>query len=179
MSQIITVDFQGDVIFAVEREGAPFVAVKPISDRLGLSWVNQLRRINRDPILAEGVAIMAIPSLGGVQETTCLQLDLINGWLFGIDHDRVKPELRERVLAYKRSCYAALFAYFHPTPAAQEVVEREATESEASKLAAVREARLVFGYRAAQQMWFSKGLPTVPAMFVPNVQPELFDSEAA
>lgn len=38
MSQIITVDFRGDTIFAVQQTGTPFVAVKPICDRLGLAW---------------------------------------------------------------------------------------------------------------------------------------------
>lgn len=126
--------------------------------------------------------MVVIPSIGGPQETTCLRLDLVHGWLFTIDHDRVKPELRDRVLTYKRECYRVLHEHFHPAPVAgvaPEAAEREVTESEASKLAAVREARLVFGFRAAQQMWFSKGLPTVPAMFAPNVQPELFEAEAA
>ena len=36
------------------------------------------------------------------------------------------------------------------------------------------EARLTFGHRAAQQMWFRKGLETVPAMYEPGAQPDLF-----
>ena len=103
MGKIITVDFRNDTLFAVERDDGVYVAVKPISDTLGLAWNKQLERLKRDPILAEGMTIMVMPSVGGIQETTCLKLELVNGWLFGIDESRVKDEeTRQRVLAYKR-----------------------------------------------------------------------------
>lgn len=54
------------------------------------------------------------PSAGGSQETFCLRLDLVHGWLFTIDESRVKDEeTRQRVLSYKRECYAVLFRHFH------------------------------------------------------------------
>lgn len=43
-----------------------------------------------------------------------LKLDLLNGWLFGISETRVKPELKEKVLNYKRRCYAVLANHFKP-----------------------------------------------------------------
>lgn len=54
-------------------------------------------RINRDPVLAEGILVMGMPSPGGMQETTCLRLDLVHGWLFTIDESRVASGLRLRV----------------------------------------------------------------------------------
>lgn len=41
-----------------------------------------------------------------------LELDYLNGWLFGIDANRVKPELRQRVIDYQRECYKVLADYF-------------------------------------------------------------------
>jgi hypothetical protein len=38
----------------------------------------------------------------------CLPLDYIAGFLFGVNADRVKPELRERVILYQRECYRVL-----------------------------------------------------------------------
>jgi hypothetical protein len=38
----------------------------------------------------------------------CLPLDHLNGWLFGINAERVKPEVRDKVLRYQRDCYRVL-----------------------------------------------------------------------
>jgi hypothetical protein len=45
------VDFHGDALFAVERDGAVFIAIKPIVLALGLDWKSQHRRISDDQIL--------------------------------------------------------------------------------------------------------------------------------
>lgn len=112
MSNLTRVDFHGDVLFAAEQDGDIFVAIKPICEALGLSWGSQYNRVTKDTILSEGIFVTKIPSPGGVQETTLLRLDLMNGFLFGIDEDRVAPEAREKVLRYKRECYRVLYQHF-------------------------------------------------------------------
>ena len=39
---------------------------------------------------------------------TCLPLDMISGFLFGINANRVKGELREKVILYQKECYKVL-----------------------------------------------------------------------
>jgi len=110
---IIQVPFHNDTLYAQQDGEVTRVAIKEISDRLGLAWQGQLERIKRNPILADGIRITLIPSLrGGIQETTTLPLDLLNGWLFGIQASRVKPELRETILTYQRECYEVLHRHF-------------------------------------------------------------------
>lgn len=124
MGKIITVDFRQDTLFAIERDDGVFLAIKPICDALGLKWSGQHDRINRDPILSEGIRVMGMPTPGGTQETTCLRLDLVNGWLFTIDESRVKDEeTRQKVLAYKRECHAVLFRHFYGKAEAPEALE--------------------------------------------------------
>lgn len=190
MGSLTTVQFRGDTLFAIERNDGVFVAVKPINDRLGLVWSNQHRRIKRDPILSEGMAIMAIPSPGGEQETTCLSLRYLNGWLFGIDSSRVKPELRERVLAYQRECYDVLADHFlGPRTSAQpshapDPIEDSNLRVEEHKLALVREMRLIGGPAKAHALWRKLGLidiePPAPAASVTRrgpIDPEAFAAE--
>ena len=50
--------------------------MKPISDRLGLSWHGQRERLRRDAVLSEGGRMMRLPSAGGMQETLVLRADL-------------------------------------------------------------------------------------------------------
>ena len=42
----------------------------------------------------------------------CLPLDYISGFLFGINADRVKPEVRDRLIQYQRECYRVLAEAF-------------------------------------------------------------------
>src|SRR5258708_23128670 len=107
------IEFHSDTIFAVERAEGIYVAVKPISDSMGLNWKSQHRRLSNDKILSEGMVMVTIPSVGGAQETTCLRLEFLNGWLFRIDASRVKdPKIREKVLVYQREGHRVLFEYF-------------------------------------------------------------------
>lgn len=181
MSKIITVDFRNDTLFAVERDDGVFVAVKPICDTLGLSWGSQHNRIMRDPILAEGIFTTKMPSVGGAQETTLLKIDLVNGWLFGIDENRVKPECKELVMAYKRECHAVLFEHFYGKRKGIHSMDipggesGEAQENEGVKLRMVTEGRHTFGNQAAAQLWFRLGLPVVPAMLHDPRQLNLLD----
>lgn len=108
-----TVNFCGADILCLWHDGHPHVAVKPISDALGLDWSAQLRRIKRDPVLSKGMAVMAIPSPGGGQETVALPLDKMNGWLFGVSAQRVKPEIRDTLIRYQEECYGVLFRHFY------------------------------------------------------------------
>lgn len=104
--------FHGHPLVAVRDGMIIRVAMKPICEALGLDWSAQYRRLLRHPILAEGVAMMAIPSLGGGQDTLTLHLHLLHGWLFGIDSNRVREEIRPLLLTYQRECFAVLDRHF-------------------------------------------------------------------
>lgn len=184
MGKIITVDFRQDTLFAIERDDGVFIAIKPICETLGLAWNGQLERIKRDAILSEGMRVIRIPSPGGSQESACLSLDLVNGWLFTIDDARIKDEeVRQKVLAYKRECYGVLFKHFYGK--AEQVLHGQAIdppqateEAEGPKIRMVTEARHTFGNPSAAQLWFKLGLPVVPAMLHDPRQPGLFDYSA-
>lgn len=179
---LITVNFRQDTLFAVERDDGVFVAVKPICDTLGVDWKSQYQRIKDDPVLSEGVVIITIPSPGGAQETTCLKLELVNGWLFKVDSRRVKEEeTRRKLLTYQRECYQVLFdAFYGKRQAAKvEIPEGEETsENENLKLRHITECRQTFGTQAASQLWFKLGLPVVPAMLQDPRQMTIFDYTA-
>ena len=97
MSNIQTINFNNQKLLTVEKDGIKYVAVKPICENLGLAWAAQFVKIKENQILSEGVSIIEIPSDGGIQETICLPIDIINGWLFTIS-----PNL---ILSGSHSCY--------------------------------------------------------------------------
>lgn len=140
---LITLPFHGHPLVTFEMDGEHHAAMKPIAEGIGLAWHGQFERIKRNPILSEGIRVIRIPSEGGPQEMVSLPLRLLNGWLFGIDVDRVKPELRDTILTYQRECYDVLYRHWHTgravNPRAPAVPEYPATGSpfdnvQASKL---------------------------------------------
>jgi hypothetical protein len=113
-----TVEFYEDQVTAIRMDnGHVFVPLRPIIDRLGIDWASQTRRINRDPILSEEtkVCVVVTTTQGKPdqrRDMLCLPLDYLSGFLFGINANRVKSDLRERVIRYQRECYKVLAEAF-------------------------------------------------------------------
>lgn len=105
--------FYDDEIIAVQVEdGTVYVPLRPICDLLGVQWSAQRRRINRDEILSEVARILSVSVTDTLRtrdrEMLCLPLDFVNGFLFGINAQRVNPEVKSKLLRYQRECYQVL-----------------------------------------------------------------------
>lgn len=138
--------FYDDEIVAIrEADGTVYVPIRPICNLLGIRWSSQYERINRDPILSDmsrGVLVTRTPAAGGAQEMTCLPLDMMHGWLFGIQANRVKPEVREKLLTYQRDCYRVLSeAFLHdeithrPEPQFEHILPSDSPSVQAYQMA--------------------------------------------
>ena len=149
------VDFYGDHVRAmlVEQAGQQtvYVPLRPICGNLGLDWPSQTRRIKRDSVLAAEVGVVMITTpTGGTQPTTCLPLDFLAGWLFGIDVSRVKPELREKMTRYRRECYRVLARAFEAD--VLEVVGGQPRSDTITELEQVRQIGIALTRMAEQQL---------------------------
>jgi hypothetical protein len=112
-----TVDFYGDelqgvVVTATPSEEIIYVPIRPLCDYLGVDWSAQRRRVMRDPVLADEAETVEINTAGGPQAMLCIPLEYLNGWLFGINANRVKDEIKEKLIVYQRECYKVLAAAF-------------------------------------------------------------------
>jgi hypothetical protein len=145
------VEFYDDEITAVVLEdGEVFVPIRPICDYLGVSWSGQRERLQRDAVLskyARGVRVTRPPGKGGgSQEMTALPLDYLNGWLFGINANRVKDEVRARLVRYQEECYQVLADHFRKRIVATGI----------DTLASVRDLGLAIATLAQEQMEFER-----------------------
>lgn len=119
-----TVLFYGDELKGVViTPHLVYVPVRPLCDFLGVDWSSQRRRLVGDPVLSGEVRPVVISTDGGPQEMLCLPLDLLNGWLFGINPNRVRDDIRERLIRYQRECYRVLAAAFQG-PAARDALSQ-------------------------------------------------------
>ncbi|TKD46660.1 hypothetical protein FCG41_01585 [Azotobacter chroococcum] len=117
---LAAVDFHGQSLTVLtSATGEHLVAMKPICEAIGLDWKSQYNRIQRHPVLSTCMVVttMQMPGDDQHRELVCLPLDYLNGWLFGVDASRVKPEIRERLVQYQRECFAALAAYWQQSKA--------------------------------------------------------------
>jgi hypothetical protein len=114
------------VLVAVDGRQVVYVPLRSICDYLGVDWSGQRQRILRDAVLSDvvsGVVITPTPldnRFANPQEMLCIPLDYLNGFLFGINANRVKAEIRERLIRYQKECYRVLADAFLETSVADE-----------------------------------------------------------
>lgn len=148
------VEFYGDELTAVvvDNNGREriFVPIRPICDFWGVAWDPQRRRILRDPVLSkkiERVTLTVTDSYRTIsREMICLPLDYLNGWLFGITADRVKSEVRDRVIRYQEECYQVLADAF------QKGAETAEMSPSTTALVQIRETALAVAKLADEQL---------------------------
>lgn len=142
------VSFYDDEITAVQviidDQEKIYVPVRPICEFLGVSWTGQSRRIKRDPVLADEICSVNVtftePNRSRQIAMSCLPLDFISGFLFGINASRVKPEIKDKLIRYQRECYQILAQAFQegrltPNPSFSELLKADSEAAQAYKIA--------------------------------------------
>ena len=92
------------------------MALRPIVENIGLDWAAQYSRIKRHPVLSTSVVVMTTQMPGDDQQRNvfCLPLSMLNGWLFGVDVNRVREEIRPKLIRYQTECFEVLAQHFMP-----------------------------------------------------------------
>lgn len=117
-NKLQTIDFNGQPLITIEQDGIHYTAIKPIAENIGLDWRSQRQRVLRDDVLSSTVVmITTVAEDGRNREMMCLPIEFLNGWLFGVDAKRVKPEIKAPLIQYKMQCYKVLHDYWHTGPA--------------------------------------------------------------
>ncbi|RSB29915.1 phage antirepressor N-terminal domain-containing protein [Enterobacter cloacae] len=106
----ISVPFHGTDLYVVSHNGEPYVPMKPIVEGMGLAWQTQHRKLSER--FKKGITEMVIPSVGGAQSMICLALRKLAAWLNTISPNKVKPEIRDRVIQYQEECDDVLYEYW-------------------------------------------------------------------
>ena len=118
-TKLETIQFHNQQLIVLNHENKPYIAMKPVCENIGLDWHAQRQRIHRHHVLSQGEVMITLPSKSGNQEYLCLPISMLNGWLFGIDTNRVKPEIRQILEQYQLECFDVLYNHFMPKVAQQ------------------------------------------------------------
>lgn len=104
------IDFYGDKLDVVEMEdGKPGLIARRLVENLGLSWSSQSEKL-KDPHYR--CSVIGTPSQGGIQETTIIPLNRINAYLYGINPNKVREDLQEKIRLYQDECADVLYNYW-------------------------------------------------------------------
>ena len=105
------VEFHDGVIYMVVQEGQPFVPMKPVVEGMGLDWRSQQAKIRTSE--RYGDITIPLDTPGGLQEMLSIPLKKLNGWLFSINPEKVKPELKNKVILYQEESFQVLHDYWN------------------------------------------------------------------
>jgi hypothetical protein len=108
------IKFHEDELIAYKQGDQIFVAVRPIINALGVHGDWALKSIKSDEILRDVHCVRMVHDASGrAQNMVCLPIHHVHGWLFSIQINKVKPEIREKLLLYKKECYRVLYDHFY------------------------------------------------------------------
>lgn len=107
----IPVPFHDSTLFIVEYNNEPYTPMKPIVEGMGLGWGSQRQKLFSNE-KRWGVTMIVTPSKGGEQQTVCMPVRKLPGYLSSIHPSKVKPEIADRVVAFQNECDDVLWQYW-------------------------------------------------------------------
>lgn len=110
-AQLMPVPFGGETVVLVYQDNEPYVAMRPMVENMGLAWKPQFLKISEK--FSSVVTEMVTTGADGKQYVmTCLPLRKLAAWLYSISPNKVKPELRDKIIQYQDECDEVLWRYW-------------------------------------------------------------------
>lgn len=106
--ELVKVEFNSNSL-EVEPQSQS-VVVKDICANLGIDSKRQISKLKSDPTYQS--KLIKVQTNGGMQEVFTIPLSKLNGWLFSINPNKVKPEVKAKLIEYKNECFEVLHRYF-------------------------------------------------------------------
>ncbi|EDW4551152.1 phage antirepressor Ant, partial [Salmonella enterica subsp. salamae] len=108
----INVPFHGAVLYVVNHNGEPYTPMKPIVEGMGMDWASQFTKMKQRFKTSIVKITMQLPGDEQRREILCLALRKLAGWLQTISPNKVKPEIRDKVIKYQEECDDVLYDYW-------------------------------------------------------------------
>ncbi|MBS8646284.1 phage antirepressor Ant [Escherichia coli] len=106
------VPFNGQQIITAMAAGVAYVAMKPIVENLGMSWSTQQTKLMKQISKFNCVHMNMVAADGKLRKLLCLPLKKLNGWLFSINPEKVRDDIRDKLIQYQEECFTVLHDYW-------------------------------------------------------------------
>ena len=108
--ELTNFSFNADIIQVFDEQGQ-YVSVKNLCKNIGIDFKTQYEKILGDESFCP--KSFKIETNGGAQVALCIPVEKINGWLFSINPNKVKPEIKAKLILYKNECFDVLYKHFN------------------------------------------------------------------
>ncbi|EMN7461257.1 phage antirepressor N-terminal domain-containing protein [Salmonella enterica subsp. enterica serovar Newport] len=106
------VPFNGQQIITAMAAGVAYVAMKPIVENLGMSWGTQQQKLMKCLDKFNCIHMNMVAADGKLRKLLCLPLKKLNGWLFSINPEKVRADIRDKLIQYQEECFTVLHDYW-------------------------------------------------------------------
>ncbi|CAI1840972.1 Phage anti-repressor protein [Serratia grimesii] len=130
----MTVQFHGQPIITAMLAGTAYVAMKPIVENLGMSWSTQQTKLIKQLGKFNHVHMNMVAADGKIRSLLCLPLKKLNGWLFSINPERVRADIKDKLIQYQEECFSVLHEYW-----TKGEVKKKSRQSTATQLTPLRQ----------------------------------------
>ncbi len=111
--QLTPIRFHADTVYLTEREGEPYVPVRPLVDNLAVAWKPQYVKLTKQPNRWRTVTIMVTVAADAKnREMVCLPLRKVPAFLCSIDPRKVRKEARRKLELYQDECDDVLWKHW-------------------------------------------------------------------
>lgn len=86
--------------------------MKPIVEGMGMDWASQFTKMKQRFKTCIVIFTMQLPGDEQRREIICLALRKLAGWLQTISPNKVRPEIRDKVIQYQEECDDVLYEYW-------------------------------------------------------------------
>ena len=108
--ELTNFSFNADIIQVFDEQGQ-YVSVKNLCKNIGIDFKTQYEKILSYEIFCQ--KYFKIKTKGGDHVALCIPVEKINGWLFSINPNKVKPEIKAKLILYKNECFNVLYRHFN------------------------------------------------------------------
>lgn len=110
--QVLKAHFLGQEITLVDLNGVAYVAMREVVMGIGLDWKVQHRKLTAQSEKFSCGHMTTTGKDGKKYEMLCIPIKKLNGWLFSLNPNKVRPDLKQRLEEYQEECFLALWDYW-------------------------------------------------------------------
>ncbi|ECQ9985000.1 phage antirepressor Ant [Salmonella enterica] len=106
------VPFNGQQILTAVAAGVTYVAMRQIVENIGIDWTGQSVKLRKmkDKFNCRDISMVAAD--GKLRKLLCIPLKKLNGWLFSINPEKVRADIRDKLIKYQEECFTVLHDYW-------------------------------------------------------------------
>ncbi|EBS1325032.1 antirepressor protein Ant [Salmonella enterica subsp. enterica serovar Muenchen] len=106
------VPFNGQQILTAVASGVTYVAMRQIVENIGIDWTGQSVKLRKmkDKFNCRDISMVAAD--GKLRKLLCIPLKKLNGWLFSINPEKVRADIRDKLIQYQEECFTVLHDYW-------------------------------------------------------------------